>query len=104
MTAPQQKKLKIKGPVSITANRLGDGAVIWLTAHEEWSERMADAAVATDPDGALALLRAAEADSDLAVGPYVARVAPDAQGRARPFDLRERIRSEGPTFALPGAA
>ncbi len=31
MTAPQQQKLRIKGPVVITGNRLGDGAVVYRT-------------------------------------------------------------------------
>ena len=32
MTSPLQQKLKITGPVVITANRLGDGAVVYRTA------------------------------------------------------------------------
>ena len=30
MTSPLQQKLKVTGPVVITANRLGDGAVVYL--------------------------------------------------------------------------
>ena len=32
MTSPLQQKLKINGPVVVTANRLGDGAVVYRTA------------------------------------------------------------------------
>ena len=32
MTSPLQQKLKVTGPVVITANRLGDGAVVYRTA------------------------------------------------------------------------
>ena len=37
MTSPLEKKLKIAGPVLITANRLDDGAVIYRTAHGDWT-------------------------------------------------------------------
>ncbi len=40
MTAPQQQKLRIKGPVVITGNRLGDGAVVYRTQ----DRRLVDAA------------------------------------------------------------
>ena len=101
MVAPQQQKLKINGPVAVTANRLNDGVVVWRTA-TGWSEVMAEAAVATTPDTALALLETAKSDYTRAVEPYVAHVALDGEGRARPSNLRERIRTEGPTVALPG--
>ena len=31
MTSPLQQKLRITGPVVVTANRLGDGAVVYRT-------------------------------------------------------------------------
>ena len=37
MTSPLEKKLKIAGPVLITANRLADGAVIYRTADGGWT-------------------------------------------------------------------
>ena len=36
MAAPQQQKLKVNGPVAVTANRLTDGAVVWRTSGEGW--------------------------------------------------------------------
>ena len=40
MTSPlEQKKIKITGPSVVTANRTWDGAVIYRTAQQDWSER-----------------------------------------------------------------
>src|SRR5690606_17069359 len=50
MASPHQRKIKVKGPVSVTANRLSDGAVVWRTAENGWSEDIADAHVVTTPD------------------------------------------------------
>ena len=100
MTAPQQQKLRVKGPVMVTANRLRDGVVLYRTA-KNWSERLEDAAVVTTAEDALALLHAAEQDGTTAVGAYVASVALDGDAPA-PDNLRESIRKNGPTFALPG--
>ena len=103
MTAPQQQKLKIKGPVVVTANRLRDGAVVYRTANNSWSTDLADAAVASTADQAKALLVSASGDGIAAVDPYVAPVELAPDRRVLPGNLRERIRVSGPTFALPGA-
>ena len=101
MAAPQQQKLKVNGPVAVTANRLTDGAVVWRTKAGGWSVELADAAVVTTADAAIALLtEAGKRDLD-AVGPYVAPVTVDDQGTIGPGNLRERIRVAGPTFELP---
>jgi hypothetical protein len=103
MTSPLQQKLKIAGPIVITANRLGDGAVVYRTASGSWSTALDDAAVAETVPAALALLNAAAADGERAVGAYVAPVRVAADGRRQPGNLRERIRSRGPTIAIPAA-
>ena len=54
MTAPQQQKLKVKGPVVITGNRLGDGAVVYRTANRGWSTSLRDALVTASADEATA--------------------------------------------------
>ncbi|WP_371347848.1 DUF2849 domain-containing protein [Ancylobacter sp. IITR112] len=101
MAAPQQQKLKVNGPVAVTANRLTDGAVVWRTRDGGWSVALADAAVVTTAEAALALLaEAGKRDLD-AVGPYVAPVIVGADGALAPGNLRERIRVAGPTFELP---
>jgi len=102
MTAPQQQKLKVKGPVVITANRLRDGAVVYRTAENRWSTAIDDAAVATTAEQAKALLASAAGDGIAAVDPYVAPVELGPDRRVLPGNLRERIRVHGPTFELPG--
>jgi hypothetical protein len=104
MTSPLEKKLKIAGPVLITANRLGDGAVIYRTGNGGWSTDFARAAVVTTAPAASELLEAAIADDIGAVGAYVAPVKFDKDGGARPGNLRESIRLAGPTIDLPATA
>lgn len=99
MTSPLQQKLKITGPVIITANRLGDGAVVYLAADGRWTTRLEQAAVVSTAPGAAELLAAA--DDVGAVGAYVAPIQLDPDGRARPGNLREAIRHGGPTIELP---
>lgn len=99
MASPLQKKLKLTGPTVVTANRLLDGASIWLTEAGTWSDDIAAAAVVTTPEAVQELLDIAHADES-AVGAYMARAALDAAGRPAPATLRERIRVAGPTFAF----
>ncbi|WGD28879.1 DUF2849 domain-containing protein [Ancylobacter sp. WKF20] len=101
MAAPQQQKLKVNGPVTVTANRLTDGAVVWRTADGGWSADLADAAIVTTSDAAIALLAAAQQRDIEAVGAYVAPVLLGEDGSVQPGNLRERIRVAGPTFELP---
>jgi hypothetical protein len=101
MTSPLQQKLKVTGPVVATANRLGDGAVVYRTADGYWTTRLGHAEVVTTAPAASELLAAASADDIAVVGTYVAPVRVDADGHVRPGNLREAIRSSGPTIALP---
>ena len=45
MTSPLQQKIKITGPVVVTANRVGDGAVIYRSAAGEWTTELDEAVV-----------------------------------------------------------
>ncbi len=101
MTSPLQQKLKISGPVVVTANRLGDGAVIYRTADSRWSTDLEDAAVVTTAPAASVLLEGGVADDIGAVGAYVAPVRVEPDGAVRPANLRESIRLTGPTVAPP---
>ncbi|HSI42447.1 MAG TPA: DUF2849 domain-containing protein [Xanthobacteraceae bacterium] len=101
MTSPLQQKIKITGPVAVTANRLGDGAVVWRTPAGGWSIAIEDAAVVTTAPDALALLEGATRTDIEAVGAYIAPVLRAGDGAVLPGNLRERIRVAGPTFALP---
>jgi hypothetical protein len=101
MTSPLQQKLKITGPVVITANRLDDGAVVYRTADGGWTTLLEQAAVATTAAAASEWLAAAHGDELVAVGAYPAPVARQADGSLKPANLREYIRLNGPTIDLP---
>jgi hypothetical protein len=102
MTSPLQQKLKINGPVVVTANRLGDGAVIYRCAEGCWTTDLAEASIVTTAPAASELLAAALADVLEAVDPYVAPVEVTADRTVLPGNLREQIRCNGPTVARPG--
>ena len=83
----------------VTANRLRDGAVVFLTASGEWISDIARAAVASDEATAqrlLAIGTVAAAESRV-VDPYLTAVAEDGDSVV-PVSLRERIRAQGLTF------
>jgi hypothetical protein len=101
MTSPTQRKLKITGPVVVTANRLGDGTVVYRTADGRWTTRLELAAIATTAPVAAELLAAAKADGLVAVDAYVAPIDRQPDGSVRPGNLRESIRLNGPTIDLP---
>ena len=102
MTSPlEQKKIKITGPVVVTANRVGDGAVGSRRTDGGWTTQLEAAAIATNSEGAHSLMDAAVSDDLRAVGPYVAPVKVGASGEVRPGNLRELIRLSGPTIDLP---
>ena len=88
----------------LTANRLGDGAVVFLTNDNGWSRSLHRARLAEAGD-ALALLDAAGRKAVAAcqvVGPYLIDVEA-RDGEVVPTRLRERIRAFGPTVR-PGPA
>jgi len=102
MTSPlEQKKIKVAGPVVVTANRTADGAVVYRRADGGWTTELDGAAIATNGDGAQLLMTAALADDLHAVGSYIAPVKLTAGGHVRPGNLRELIRRGGPTIELP---
>jgi hypothetical protein len=104
MTSPlEQKKIKVTGPVVVTANRTGDGAVIYRLADGGWTTTLDGAAIATNAALAHELMTAALADDLGAVGAYVAPVKLLPGGQVRPGNLRELIRLGGPTIELPVA-
>jgi hypothetical protein len=105
MTSPleQKHKLKITGPVLVTANRLTDGVVVYRTLDRSWTTHLDRAAVVSTAPAATELLASAVADDLGAVGAYVAPVQLDKDGTVRPGNLRESIRHAGPTIDLPVA-
>jgi hypothetical protein len=102
MTSPlEQKKIKVTGPVVVTANRTGDGAVVYRSGDGGWTTKLDAATIVTNAAGAQELMTAAIADDLGAVGPYVAPVKLLPGGHVRPGNLRELIRLGGPTIELP---
>ena len=100
MVSPLQQKIRVSGPVVITANRLFDGAVVHRTASGRWSESLEDAAVLRSAEEARRALEAAQGDGLQAVCPYVAPID-GSEASAQPGNIRELIRMSGPTFDLP---
>ena len=82
----------------ITANRLGDGQVVYLREDDSWSERLQDAIVAETEELSQTLLVLANraVGSRLVIGPYLFSVAVD-DGVIRPLGRREEIRAAGPS-------
>lgn len=82
----------------ISANRLGDGLVVYLTANDTWSEWISRSEIANDEAAADALLvRAKRAETNrLIVDPYLVDVA-EIDGQVRPTRYRELIRATGPS-------
>ena len=101
MTSPLDQKIKITGPVVVTANRVGDGAVVYRRTDGGWTTRLHDAAVTANATTARELVAAAVADDLRAVGPYIAPVKLGSDGEVQPGNLRELIRVGGPTIDLP---
>ena len=89
-----------KGQV-MTANRLRDGDVVFLTRSGAWSEKIDDAVLALEPL-AIAALEARAADdveATLITGQYLFD-AERLEGKIRALHIRERMRTLGPTVRL----
>jgi hypothetical protein len=85
-------------PQMIIANRLVDGAVVFLAPGEGWTTAIADGVVIDDAAEAQQLLGAAkqlEARSPV-IDPQVIQVKVE-DGGVRPVEIREVIRAFGPT-------
>ena len=88
----------------VTANRLRDGAVVYLATTGAWSTRIAESNVAYDAAAAAKLLAIGEqaALDRVVVGPVLIEVAL-RDGRIQPLSVRERIRAFGPSVEAPVA-
>ena len=91
----------------LTANRLGDGTIVYLDFEGAWNENIAEAAVANSPDEVRALEDRGAYDSahNLVVEPYLIEIR-EVAGRIEPIRYRERVRAGGPTILhdVPGYA
>jgi hypothetical protein len=100
MTSPLQQKIKVTGTSVVTANRLGDGAVVYRTADGEWTTQIDDAVIVSKADAATELLNAAKGEGIRVVDVYIAPVKVE-RDKVLPGNLRELIRLRGPTIELP---
>lgn len=82
----------------ITANRLGDGAVVYLREDRTWTEWVDESYVAAGAEEGEALLAAIAETTPCRVAdtPYLIDVDVDA-GKVVPTRYRERIRAGGPS-------
>ncbi|MDE1146692.1 MAG: DUF2849 domain-containing protein [Azospirillaceae bacterium] len=91
-------------PKVVTANRLQDGAVVWLDRAGVWSTNVAEAEVhaeATGTEAALAVARASAARQEV-VEPYAIDVVVTEGAAPQPVKVREQIRAAGPSIdAIP---
>jgi hypothetical protein len=89
----------------LTANRLGDGIVVFLDFEGAWSENIAEAVIARSPDEVRALQDRGtyDAEHNLVVEPYLVEVRETAGGFV-PIRYRERVRVAGPSILddVPG--
>jgi len=83
---------------AVTANRLLDGQVVYLTPAQDWSPLLDDCCVVADADaGADLLAAAARAVQDrLIVDPYLFEIGIEG-GCISPLGRREIIRASGPS-------
>jgi Protein of unknown function (DUF2849) len=86
-----------KGQV-MTANRLRDGDVVFLTRSGEWALAIDNAVLAQEPQALAALEARAKEDerSTLVTGSYLFD-AERIDGKIRASHIRERVRAQGPT-------
>ena len=86
----------------ITANRLGNGAVVYLSPGGNWTEVLHEARLLKNSDDEERLLRIAGDDVTrlLIVDPYAMKARLEL-GALEPISQREHIRAAGPTV-LPG--
>jgi hypothetical protein len=81
-----------------SANRLGDGRVIYLDDAGRWTTRLERAALARDKRAAELLLERARAEGAGVVDLLLVAVSEDEDGTLEPLSLREKIRASGLTF------
>jgi hypothetical protein len=83
-------------PKVVTANRLREGDVVWLTEDDRWTTRMAEAELIEDEAHAAIRLLFAQSQHLTVVGAYLADAKAGAQG-PEPTHFRETFRTRGPS-------
>ena len=89
----------------LTANRLGDGAVVFLNFDGDWTPDISVAVLARSPDEAFGLEARGKYDAarNLVVDPYLIEMG-ETGGALLPVRQRERVRIGGPSVLadVPG--
>ena len=87
----------------VSANRLTDGRVVYLTRDDGWSESIIDGRTAATEEESSTLLADAEraVAAGIIVSPYLVSMA-DNGGAFAPLHFRERIRLFGPKHNRDG--
>jgi hypothetical protein len=89
----------------LTANRLQDGAVVFLNFDGDWAATLAGAVIARSPDEARGLEARGvhDATRNLVVDPYLVEMR-EVGGALLPLRHRERVRLSGPSIVgdVPG--
>ncbi len=83
-------------PKVVTANRLREGDVVYLTADDRWSLLHSEAELIEDEAHAQLRLLHAASEKLLVVGPYLADARAGAHG-PEPIHFREAFRTRGPS-------
>jgi hypothetical protein len=89
----------LRGDLQVaSANRLADGAVVYLDDFGQWTGRLERAALARDKGEGAFLLDRAKAEAESVVEPFLVAVTENDDGSLEPLSLREKIRASGLTF------
>jgi hypothetical protein len=88
-------------PKIVTASRLREGDVVYLTADDRWSPRHAEAELIEDEAHAQMRLLHAAAQRLLVVGACLADARPGPHG-PEPVHFREAFRTHGPSDPVHG--
>ncbi len=84
----------------VTANRLGDGEVVYLTGDGEWSVQLTDGQIMEDDKAKTLLSKVEKPQEELRIiSPYLMKVS-ELDGQIEPLSQREIIRAKGPTTHL----
>jgi hypothetical protein len=83
-------------PKVVTANRLREGDVVYLTADDQWSPRHHEAELIEDEAHGQMRLLHANAQRLVVVGAYLADAKPGVNG-PEPTHFREAFRTRGPS-------
>ena len=84
-------------PKIVSANDLYKGDVVYMNSGGGWTRRLSEAAIAHDAAEGETLMARAAPQQEKVVGPYLADVALDDDGRPFPTHFREKFRTRGPS-------